>query len=129
MKSLRPSTGVTPQEFVQRASVAAWSDEATSRSSADGTPTSARASSHVRVTACRVGGAWRHVPDGSRCPAAALPAMGAGTPGARTGRRAGSFFGPEGEGYVRMAMVATLDDCGRAVEILEDALSEREVHA
>ena len=23
----------------------------------------------------------------------------------------GSFFGPEGEGYVRMAMVPTLDDC------------------
>ena len=28
MKALRPSVGVTPQEFVQRASVAAWSDEA-----------------------------------------------------------------------------------------------------
>jgi aspartate/methionine/tyrosine aminotransferase len=41
----------------------------------------------------------------------------------------GSFFGPEGEGYVRMAMVATLDDCAHAVEILESALSEREVHA
>ena len=41
----------------------------------------------------------------------------------------GSFFGPEGEGYVRMAMVATLDDCARAVEILEGVLSEREVHA
>jgi hypothetical protein len=27
MKALRPSTGVTPQEFVQRASVAAWGDE------------------------------------------------------------------------------------------------------
>ena len=28
LKALRPSTGVTPQEFVQRASVAAWDDEA-----------------------------------------------------------------------------------------------------
>ena len=28
LKALRPSVGVTPQEFVQRASVAAWNDEA-----------------------------------------------------------------------------------------------------
>ncbi len=28
MRALRPSIGVTPQEFVQRASVAAWNDEA-----------------------------------------------------------------------------------------------------
>ena len=28
LKRLRPSVGVTPQEFVQRASVAAWNDEA-----------------------------------------------------------------------------------------------------
>jgi aspartate/methionine/tyrosine aminotransferase len=41
----------------------------------------------------------------------------------------GSFFGAEGEGCVRMAMVATLDDCVRAVEILESALSDHEVHA
>ena len=27
LKTLRPSVGVTPQEFVQRASVAAWNDE------------------------------------------------------------------------------------------------------
>ena len=41
----------------------------------------------------------------------------------------GSFFGPEGEGYVRMAMVPTLEDCRRAVDILAGALSDREVHA
>ena len=28
LRALRPSVGVTPQEFVQRASVAAWNDEA-----------------------------------------------------------------------------------------------------
>jgi aspartate/methionine/tyrosine aminotransferase len=27
LKRLRPATGVTPQEFIQRASVAAWRDE------------------------------------------------------------------------------------------------------
>ena len=39
----------------------------------------------------------------------------------------GSFFGTEGEGYVRMAMVPTLTECERAVERLDEALSE--VHA
>ncbi len=41
----------------------------------------------------------------------------------------GSFFGPEGEGYARMAMVPTLDDCRRAADVLAGVLSEREVHA
>jgi acetylornithine/N-succinyldiaminopimelate aminotransferase len=36
----------------------------------------------------------------------------------------GSFFGPEGEGYVRVALVPTLDACRRAVEILDDVLAE-----
>ena len=34
----------------------------------------------------------------------------------------GSFFGPDGEGYVRMALVPTQADCERAAEILEGAL-------
>ena len=70
-----------------------------------------------------------HVSVGPRARRPPVPHVGARAPGARTGRRTGSFFGPEGEGFVRMAMVATLDDCTRAVEILESALSEREVHA
>ena len=36
----------------------------------------------------------------------------------------GSFFGPEGEGYVRMAMVPTLADCERAAETLDVLLAE-----
>jgi aspartate/methionine/tyrosine aminotransferase len=34
----------------------------------------------------------------------------------------GSFFGASGEGYFRLALVPTLEDCQRAVEILEEAL-------
>jgi aspartate/methionine/tyrosine aminotransferase len=34
----------------------------------------------------------------------------------------GSFFGDAGEGYFRLALVPTLDECQRAVEILEEAL-------
>jgi aspartate/methionine/tyrosine aminotransferase len=31
----------------------------------------------------------------------------------------GSFFGPEGEGYVRMAMVPTVEDCERAASAMD----------
>jgi acetylornithine aminotransferase len=34
----------------------------------------------------------------------------------------GSFFGPAGEGYVRMALVPTQAECERAAEILESVL-------
>ena len=45
-----------------------------------------------------------------------------GVPAPRAGRRrgrAGSFFGPEGEGYVRMAMVPTMEECERAARSLD----------
>jgi aspartate/methionine/tyrosine aminotransferase len=34
----------------------------------------------------------------------------------------GTFFGPDGEGYWRMALVPTEAECRRAAEILEVAL-------
>ena len=36
----------------------------------------------------------------------------------------GSFFGPEGEGYVRMAMVPTLDECERAAAVMDRLFAE-----
>jgi aspartate/methionine/tyrosine aminotransferase len=36
----------------------------------------------------------------------------------------GSFFGPEGEGYVRMAMVATEEETERAIARLDAVLPE-----
>jgi aspartate/methionine/tyrosine aminotransferase len=36
----------------------------------------------------------------------------------------GSFFGPEGEGYVRMAMVPALEACRRAADLLAASLEE-----
>ena len=45
LKRLRPSVGVTPQEFVQRASVAAWNDEAHVEENARALRREARASS------------------------------------------------------------------------------------
>jgi LL-diaminopimelate aminotransferase len=34
----------------------------------------------------------------------------------------GTFFGPAGEGYWRVALVPTEEECRRAAEILEDVL-------
>jgi LL-diaminopimelate aminotransferase len=34
----------------------------------------------------------------------------------------GTFFGPSGEGYVRIALVASDDECRQAAAILEEAL-------
>ena len=131
MKALRPSTGVTPQEFVQRASVAAWGDEVhvqeQRRRYAD---KRARFLDVFRSQGVEVAGSvagmylWVRVPGGRPSLAWALELLERGLIVAP-----GSFFGLEGEGYVRMAMVATLDDCARAVEILASALSEREVLA
>ena len=33
---------------------------------------------------------------------------------------AGDFFGPSGAGYIRFALVPTLDECRRAAEILRE---------
>jgi acetylornithine aminotransferase len=34
----------------------------------------------------------------------------------------GSFFGPAGEGYVRIALVPTYEECERAVDALDHVL-------
>jgi acetylornithine aminotransferase len=131
MKALRPSTGVTPQEFVQRASVAAWSDEGHVQEQRQryAEKRAVFLGMFGRLGVAVAGGVagmylWVPVPGGRPSLTWALELLERGLVVAP-----GSFFGPEGEGYVRMAMVATLDDCARAVVILEGALSEREVHA
>ena len=123
--------GTAPQEFVQRASVVAWGDE-----------------EHVERARARLPAQAR------RCSSAVLEAQG--RPGRRQrgddvplGRGArrrdvggvrrrgcsstaivvapGSFFGAAGEGYVRLALVPTEEECARAAEILEGgAVTERE---
>jgi acetylornithine aminotransferase len=131
MKALRPSTGVTPQEFIQRASVAAWSDEVHVQEQRQRyAEKRALFLELFRRLGVDVAGSvagmylWVPVPGGRPSLTWALELLERGLVVAP-----GSFFGPEGEGYVRMAMVATVDDCARAVEILEGALSDREVHA
>jgi acetylornithine aminotransferase len=127
LKRLRPSVGVTPQEFVQRASVVAWNDEAHVQDNR------ARYAQKRRMFlelferhGVRVAGSvatfylWVAVPGDRPSLTWALELMDrAGVVVAP-----GSFFGPEGEGYVRMAMVPTSSECERAAERLDAVLSE-----
>jgi acetylornithine aminotransferase len=116
LKRYRPNVGVAPPEFIQRAAVAAWGDEA-----------------HVE----QVRGLYRAKRD------VLLPALEArglrhaggdatfflwleGAPEGEHERllergivlAPGGFFGPAGEGYLRLALVPTLAQCERAAELL-----------
>ena len=115
LKSYRPSAGTAPQEFVQRASVVAWSDE---RHVAE---TRARyaAKREVMVPAIESLG-WEIV--ASRATMYLWVAAPPDTVERLLDRGVlvspGDFFGPSGAGYVRFALVPTLDECRRAADIL-----------
>ena len=121
LRAFRPTTGTAPQEFVQRASVAAWSDEAHVEAVREvyrrkrETLLPALESAGVRVA----GGdasffLWVEVERPSEEVARRLLERGILV-------APGSFFGPAGEGYVRVALVPTIDECERAAEILRAA--------
>ena len=124
LKQFRPSVGTAPQEFVQRASVVAWNDEA----HVDRTREIYRRKRDVllpvlRSKGIRVAGSvatmylWLDVPGDERSEEFAARLLERGlivSPG--------SFFGSEGEGYWRMALVPTEEECRRAAAILDDIL-------
>jgi acetylornithine aminotransferase len=127
LKALRPSVGVTPQEFVQHASVAAWEDETHVRENRERYAAKRRAFLDLfAARGVQVAGSvatfylWVKVPDGRTSLEWAVELLDRGglivAPG--------SFFGPDGEGYVRMAMVPTLEECERAAIILAGLLPE-----
>jgi aspartate/methionine/tyrosine aminotransferase len=60
---------------------------------------------------------WAAVPDGETSEGFANRLVGHGLIVAP-----GAYLGPSGEGYFRIALVPTEDECARAVEILKDAL-------
>jgi succinyldiaminopimelate transaminase len=121
LRSFRPNTGTAPQEFVQRASVAAWKDEAHvvetrgryARKRAllapllDLAPGSSAATFYL----------WLKVPPGESSEGFATRLLEHGVVVAP-----GSYFGPSGEGYARLALVPSLDECERAAAILSEAL-------
>jgi succinyldiaminopimelate transaminase len=124
LKAYRPTVGTAPQEFVQRASVVAWSDER-----------------HVEETRARYAAKrdvllpvlaergwevvaseatmylWVAIPTDESDEAVAGRLLEHGivvSPG--------TFFGPSGAGYVRFALVPTLEECERAAAILGEVL-------
>jgi succinyldiaminopimelate transaminase len=122
LRTFRPTVGTAPQEFVQRASVVAWGNEAhveearaLYRAKRDALlPVLARKG--LRVAASRAGiYLWVEVEDGSERFAERLLEHGVVV-------SPGTFFGPSGEGYVRFALVPGLEDCRRAAELLETVL-------
>jgi succinyldiaminopimelate transaminase len=118
LKSFRPTVGTAPQEFVQRASVAAWSDE---QHVADVRELYER-KREVLLPALERSGLRLAGSD-----ATFYLWLDAGGPSIEFAQgllergivcAPGAFFGPAGEGYVRFALVPTLEECQRAVEML-----------
>ena len=122
LRSFRPTVGTAPQEFVQRASVAAWSDDAHVE---DVRALYARKRETLlpalEEKGLRLAGStatfylWLDVGESSEVFARRL--LGHGIVCAP-----GSFFGAAGDGYVRFALVPTQEECERAAEILRRAL-------
>jgi succinyldiaminopimelate transaminase len=120
LKQFRPTVGTAPQEFVQRASVVAWNDE----EHVEETRSSYRRKREALLPTLerkgiRVAGGdatmflWLEAP--SEDIAERLLEHGIIV-------SPGNFFGPAGEGYFRIALVPTLEECQRAAQILEQVL-------
>jgi succinyldiaminopimelate transaminase len=121
MKRYRPNVGVAPQTFVQRAAAAAWADE----DHVAETRERYRAKRDALLPALLAAGLqpsggdasfflWLRVPGGEDAEAFALRLLNErGIVVAP-----GPFFGPGGEGHVRIALVPTLADCRRAADLL-----------
>jgi succinyldiaminopimelate transaminase len=124
LKAFRPNVGSAPQEFVQRASIVAWGDEAHVERNREAYRR--RREPFLELFArkgIRLGGSratfflWTAVPEGETSEGFATRLLEHGVVVAP-----GSFLGPSGEGWVRFALVAPEEQCRRAVEILEAVL-------
>jgi succinyldiaminopimelate transaminase len=121
MKRYRPNVGLAPQTFVQRAAAAAWADE----DHVVETRERYRAKRDALLPALLAAGLepsggdasfflWLRVPGGEDAEAFAMRLLNErGIVVAP-----GPFFGPGGEGHVRIALVPTLAECRRAAELL-----------
>ena len=123
---VRPNLGVTPQAFVQRASIAAWSDEA----HVEQARARYRAKRDVLLPALHAAGLqpaggpggfflWCRVPGDGDAEAFAERLLEHGLVVAP-----GTFFGAGGAGHVRIALVPELPDIERAAEILERSAAQ-----
>ncbi len=121
LRAFRPSVGTAPQEFVQRAAVVAWGDESHVVRNRERYREKrellleALAKARLRVAGSQAGiYLWVEVPAGETSEGFATRVLERGvlvSPG--------SYFGPSGEGYVRIALTPPMDECRRAAVILE----------
>ncbi len=124
LKLFRPTVGTAPQEFVQRAAIAAWGDEAhvaeareryrTKRVILAEAIAAAGLEIHGSVAGMYL---WVRIPAGETSASYAERLLAHGIVVAP-----GAFLGAAGEGYVRFALVPTIDDCRRAAAILKEVL-------
>jgi succinyldiaminopimelate transaminase len=121
LRSFRPNTGTAPQEFVQRASIAAWSDETHVEGTRERYARKRRLLAPLLDLAPHSSGAtfylWFRVPPGESSETFATRLLDHGVVVAP-----GSYFGPSGEGYARLALVPSLEECQRAAAILTEVL-------
>jgi acetylornithine aminotransferase len=124
LRTVRPSQGVATPQFIQAAAVRAWGDEAhvAEQRALYAAKRDVVAPALRRMGLSIEGSAatfylWIRAPEGEDAEGFATRLLEAGivvTPG--------SYFGPHGEGYVRMALVPTIERCREAVAILERTL-------
>jgi succinyldiaminopimelate transaminase len=125
LKRYRPNVGTAPQDFVQRASVAAWSDERHVAAVRE----RYRAKREVLLPALEAVGfrlaggdatffLWLATPGGEDDEACAVRLLEHGIVCAP-----GSFFGPGGEGHVRFALVPAPEACQAAADRLRAGLA------
>lgn len=124
LRLFRPMIGTAPQDFVQRASVAAWNDEAhVERNRARYARRRTLFLDAFARAGLRVAGSqatmylWIEVPAGDTSEAFAERLLERGVVVAP-----GSYLGESGEGYVRLALVPDDDACRRAAAIIEETV-------
>jgi acetylornithine aminotransferase len=124
LRAYRPSTGAAPQEFVQRASVVAWGDEehvvrtreAYRRKREVLLDVLARKGWRVAASGATMY-LWVEIPNGESSEQCAERLLEHGVVVAP-----GSYLGEAGEGYIRIALVPTLEECEQAAGILAERL-------
>ncbi|MGH8874673.1 MAG: aminotransferase class I/II-fold pyridoxal phosphate-dependent enzyme [Acidimicrobiia bacterium] len=122
LAGLRSSTGTAPPEFTQAAAVAAWSDDAHVAERREvfrakrAVLRKAFEALGLEVVASRAGlYLWVRVGDDLEVADRLLRGGVVVSPG--------RAFGPGGEGYLRLALVPTLEECDEAVEVLTGCLT------
>ena len=123
LRKFRPTVGTAPQEFVQRAAAAAWSDEshveriraAYARKRALLHDVFVRKGYRVHGSATMF--LWVETPEGESSEQFAERLLRVGVVVAP-----GSYLGKSGEGYVRVALVPTEEECREGAGVLERVL-------